>query len=173
MKNCDEVVNGKLGSSGPCGLLASSYTLIICYTACFVSKPHHKWSLTLVHMNDTFSTLFLNECVHMCVSARVLKHHEGIGPSPTLLFSQMWRDSKYQCSRWGRCSLSASLPYTGRAEQMDSHQQQQESPQAKTGVEDTGTGLLLRRAILQTNSPWLSASELHNIRNKHLKGHYV
>lgn len=36
---------------------------------------------------------------------------------------------------------------------MDSHQQQQESPQAKTGVEDTGTGLLLRQAILETNSP--------------------
>lgn len=34
----------------------------------------------------------------------------------------------------------------GRAEQMDSHQQQQESPQAKTGAEDTGTGLLLRQA---------------------------
>ena len=37
---------------------------------------------------------------------------------------------------------------------MDSHQQQQESPQAKTGAEDAGTGLLLRQAILQTNSPY-------------------
>jgi len=37
---------------------------------------------------------------------------------------------------------------------MDSHQQQQESPQAKTGAEDMWTGLLLRQAILQTNSPY-------------------
>lgn len=171
MKNCNEVVNGKLGSSRPCGLLAPSYTLIICYTACFVSEPHQVKS-ELVHMNSTFSTLplislspslsftpFQCVCAHVCM-CQSAKTPWGNWAFATPPFSQMWRDSKYQCSRWGRCSLSASLPYTGRAEQMDSHQQQQESPQAKTGVEDTGTGLLLRRAILQTNSPLVKCTTL-------------
>lgn len=49
----------------------------------------------MVHMNGTVSALSIcllslslshslpsNVCVHMCVSARVLKHHEGIGPLP-------------------------------------------------------------------------------------------
>lgn len=58
MKNCNEAVNGELGLSRPCGLLAFSYTLIISNTACFVS------SLTLVHMNSTF---FLLESI--CLSS--------------------------------------------------------------------------------------------------------
>lgn len=49
--------------------------------------------------------------------------------------------------------LPLGLPpaHTGRAEQMESHQQQPESPRAKTGVEDRVSGLLPRQAILQTN----------------------
>lgn len=68
------------------------------------------------------------------------------------------RGGKYQRGRWGWCSLSASLLHTGRAEQMDSHQQQQESPRATAGVEDKVSGLLLRQAILQTNLPPTAAA---------------
>lgn len=50
---------------------------------------------------------------------------------------------------------------------MDSHQQQQESPRATTGVEDKVSGLLLRQAILQTNLPRLWRRTLRN----DLKGH--
>lgn len=54
-----------------------------------------------------------------------------------------------------------------RAEQMDRHQQQPESPRAKTGVEDRASGLLLRQAVLQTNLFRLRSRVLPN----DLKGH--
>lgn len=98
MKNCNEILNGKLGSSGACGLPAPSYTLIITYAACFVSKPHqvksefnsglyeqHFFPLCPFASYRSLIHSPYNVCVHMCVSARVLKHHEGIGPLPPLL----------------------------------------------------------------------------------------
>lgn len=67
MKNCNEAVNGELGLSRPCGLLAFGYTLIS-YTACFVS------SLTLFFLLYQFvSHLCLfhslpdSVCMYVCI----------------------------------------------------------------------------------------------------------
>lgn len=79
MKTCNEVVNGKLGSSRPCRLLASSYTLIITYTACFVSKPHQvkcefnsgsyeQQLFLLASASVSLScTPFESVCAHVCI----------------------------------------------------------------------------------------------------------
>lgn len=150
MKNCSEAVNGKLDSGRVC-----SSALNICQSLVFVSRKRGgKSELSPVLMNKTLNlTLFspfLSVCVcvcaHTCVSARVLKHHKGPGPSPAPPPSYKCEGIVKSVRQMGPMLPLLSFHTEGRAEQMDSHQQQQESPQAKTGAEDTGTGLLLRQA---------------------------
>lgn len=109
------------------------------YSTCCTASPPHLECLTKQQV--FFPPLSSMRQLGLC--------HATPRPPP-----RKWgRGGKYQRGRWGWCSLSASLLHTGRAEQMDSHQQQQESPRATTGVEDKVSGLLLRQAILQTNLP--------------------
>lgn len=77
---------------------------------------------------------------------------------------------KYQRGRWGWCSLSASLLHTGRAEQMDSHHQQQEPPRATAGVEDKASGPLLRQTNLPPTAAARSSKRLKRSRRRRFGG---
>lgn len=88
-ENRNEVLNGKLGNRGAFRVtrfqLRSYYHLHTLFCTKVKSEFHFFLFFSLPHSHSLLS----NVCVHMCASARVLKHHEGIGPLPPLLLTNV------------------------------------------------------------------------------------